>query len=167
MISPAEIRINRQKMGPSPREYVVEGGKIVFSWALDTDTPEAGQRAFCLRILTQAGEVLFSTGRVETAEQECTLDASIWPQGEMLTVSLAVEDVNGQTGAAESALCIGDVEWTAKWISADEDPGEKAVYLRREFEVKGPVRAATLYACGLGGKRITRNRRRGKICRHA
>ena len=157
MFSPAEIRINRQKMGPNPRDYVVEGGNVVFSWALDTDTPEAGQRAFCLRILTQEGRELCSTGRIESAAQEYALDSALWPQGEMLTVSLAVEDANGQVGAAESALCIGDVEWTARWISADEDPGERAVYLRREFEVRKPVRAATLYACGIGYHNITIN----------
>ena len=39
MLTPKNIRINRQRMGHDDREHIVEGGEMVFSWALDSDHP--------------------------------------------------------------------------------------------------------------------------------
>ena len=157
MISPANIRVNRQKLGNTPRECVVEGGSLVFSWALDTDRPQNGQTACRVMVLGASGEVLLDTGHIETVCQELTCPPNDWPKGVRLTVSDEVWNGCGESGQEKVSYYIGDIDWTAGWISSDADPGEAAVYLRREFTIDRPLRSATLYACGLGYHELTVN----------
>ena len=157
MISPANIRVNRQKLGNTPRECVVEGSSLVFSWALDTDRPQNGQTACRVMVLGASGEVLLDTGHIETVCQELTCPQNDWPKGVRLTVSVEVWNGCGESGQEKVSYYIGDIDWTAGWVSSDADPGEAAVYLRREFTIDRPLRSATLYACGLGYHELTVN----------
>ena len=61
MLKPADIRVNRQRMGEYEREHVVEGGEMVFSWALDTDRPEAGQTAY--RVIVSDEQLSLAIGK--------------------------------------------------------------------------------------------------------
>ena len=73
MLKPADIRVNRQRMGEYDREHVVEGGEMVFSWALDTDHPEAGQTAYRVIVSDMQLNDLFDSEWIESAKQECSL----------------------------------------------------------------------------------------------
>lgn len=165
MIKPVNIRINRQKLGEKPRGRVVEGGKMVVSWALDTDHPEAGQQAYRVVVSDRDFNERFDSGWVITASegcgstlgQECFLSETGWPRGEKLTARVFVRDMLGREGSAETDFYLGDIEWTAPWISADEDVGEAAVYLRREFDLSREIDHAALFSCGLGYQKITIN----------
>lgn len=150
MLKPSDIRVNRQRMGHYDREHIAEGGEMVFSWALDTDRPEANQAAYRVIVSDRRLNDLFDSGWVETARQECRLTESGWPRGEALTVCVILRDSLGREGEEEEYFYLGDVEWDAEWIAADEDAGEAAVYLRKEFTIDKPVRSAAVYACGLG-----------------
>jgi len=155
MLTPKDIRINRQRMGDYDREHIVEGGEMVFSWALDTDHPEAGQTAY--RVIVSGPELndLFDSEWVDSAKQECSLTEKGWPRGEYLTVRVFLRDGLGREGSKEEYFYLGDIEWNAQWITASEEIGEAAIYLRKEFTIDRPVRSAALYACGLGYQKIT------------
>ena len=138
MLKPSDIRVNRQRMGHYDREHIAEGGEMVFSWALDTDRPEANQAAYRVLVSDRELNDLFDSGWVETARQECRLTESGWPRGEALTVCVILRDSLGREGEGEEYFYLGDVEWDAEWIAADADVGEAAVYLRKEFTIDKP-----------------------------
>ena len=118
MISPANIRINRQKLGRESRDRVVEGGSMVISWALDTDQPEAGQQAYRVVVSDRDFNERFDSGWVITASegcgstlgQECFLSETGWPRGEKLTARVFVRDMLGREGSAETDFYLGDIE---------------------------------------------------------
>jgi len=157
MITPKNIRVNRQRMGEYDREHVAEGGEMVFSWALDADSPEAGQAAYRVIVSDMRLNDLFDSEWKESTKQECRLTESGWPRGEALTVRVIVRDELGCEGAEEEYFYLGDIEWNAQWITANEEVGEAALYLRKEFSIDKPVRSAAVYACGLGYQEIRLN----------
>jgi alpha-L-rhamnosidase len=46
-------------------------------------------------------------------------------------------------------------DWKGRWIGASEDPRHKPVYLRKEIEIRKPVKRATVFFCGLGQSELT------------
>ncbi len=159
MITPLNIRINRQPLSNTRplRDHVAEGGSIVFSWALDTDRPEAGQAAFRAVIALPDETILHDSGWIESASQEYRLTEKDWPRGERIYFTLSLRDTLGREGEETSVFVLGDVDWQAGWIGANEEVGEAAVYLRKEFTIDKPVRTAALYACGLGYQELRLN----------
>ena len=104
MISPINIRVNRQRMGDYDREHIVEGGEMVFSWALDADCCDAVQSACRVVVSDGALNDLFDSEWLETAAQEVRLTESGWPRGQQLTVRVLVRDALGGEGAEEADL---------------------------------------------------------------
>ena len=142
--------VNRKRMAGTPRDRVVEGGgKLVFAWGVE-NAPGRKQAAYQLTLACDGSEV-YDSGWVETDAQECAVSGLAVPSGARVDAALTVRDDTG----AESEKGIQsfypvNVEWTAKWMTAPEDTNLRTVYFRREFSVKGEVRRAVLYACGLG-----------------
>ena len=142
--------VNRKRMEGTPRDRVVEAGdRLVFAWGVE-NARGAKQDAYQL-VLTCDGQTVYDSGWVQTNAQECAVSGLNVPSGARVDTALTVRDDTGavsETGR-ESFYPVG-VEWTAKWMTAPEDPALRTVYFRREFLVKGEVRRAVLYACGLG-----------------
>lgn len=142
--------VNRKRMEGTPRDRVVEaGGKLVFAWGVE-NAPGQRQAAYCLTLACD-GRAVYESGWVETDAQECAVSAPSVPSGARVDAALTVRDDTGaQSEAGLASFYPVSVEWTAKWITAPEDPCLRTVYFRREFRVTGEVRRAVLYACGLG-----------------
>ena len=142
--------VNRKRMAGTPRDRVVEGGgKLVFAWGVE-NAPGQKQAAYQLTLACDGSDI-YDSGWVETDAQECAVSGLAVPSGARVDAALTVRDDTG----AESEKGIQsfypvNVEWTAKWMTAPEDTNLRTVYFRREFSVKGEVRRAVLYACGLG-----------------
>ncbi len=148
--------VNRKRMEGTPRDRVVEGGgRLVFAWGVE-NAPGQRQAAYRLTLACDGSNV-YDSGWVETDAQECAVSGLAVPSGARVDAALVVRDDTG----AESEKGIQsfypvNVEWTAKWMTAPEDANLRTVYCRREFSVKGEIRRAVLYACGLGYRKRIR-----------
>jgi len=156
------------------------------SWQLESGRRGARQVACRIRVASSPEKLaagiadLWDSGRVEsdrtthvayagaplTSRQECHWTVEVWDEVGHVTTSAPAR---WTMGLLESS------DWTARWIAADpeiirRDPAATAPTLtepgtpgcfRREFDVGGPVRRATVYASArglfelqLGGRRV-------------
>ena len=156
------------------------------SWQLDSARRGARQVAYRVRVastpelLATTKVDLWDTGRVESSETTHIVYAGR-PLASRQTCHWSVEvwdETNTCTQSAPALWSMGLIEksdWAARWIAADpeiirRDPAAIAPTLtepgtpgcfRREFEVPGTVRRATIYASArglfelqLGGRRV-------------
>ena len=97
MLTACQLRINRQRLGRTPRERVVEGASPIFSWALSADRPSLRQGAF--RLTLCAGDALIhDTGPIATAAPEYRYAGVPLPANQRLTVRLTLCDQEGAPG---------------------------------------------------------------------
>lgn len=150
----------------------------VFGWKMTSNIVDDIQSAYQIRVsgnltLAQAG-----TGDIwDSGRQEGQDNVSVHYRGEALKPrtryywQVTAWNREGQEAKSEIASFeTGKLEedWTARWISAPflkmdrTDAG--APYFRKEFSLKGNVKSARLYICGLGyyeafieGKKISEN----------
>ncbi|MBQ9746530.1 MAG: family 78 glycoside hydrolase catalytic domain [Clostridia bacterium] len=124
-----------------------------FSWSL---SPFAEQVAYTLTVSADAGfeNPVFSV-REETDERaNIRHDMALMPHTKYF-VSVCAELENGKKCEGTTHFCTGFMggEWDAKYITGGKarrrDAVLPAVYLRREFTAKKPLRAV-LYVVGLG-----------------
>jgi alpha-L-rhamnosidase len=154
------------------------------SWMIESDRRGARQVAYRVRVASAAERLgagdLWDSGRVERNQTAHVVYAGV-PLTSRLVCYWWVEvwDEAGNSATSEPALwSMGLLEasdWRARWIAVDPEvvrrdedaveptllqPGTPALF-RREFEVPGPVRRASLYASARGvfelfcnGKRV-------------
>lgn len=157
MLKAIKLRVNRQKMGTTLREHVVEGNEILLSWGAISAEHPARQQAFRLTMAAEQKEIL-DTGWVEGEEQSYRPDPALLPRGPRIAWRLWLKDSHGnQSGQAEQFFYIGEYPRQASWIRAAEENARKPAYFRRDFRIEKPVRYANLYACGLGYHRLYLN----------
>ncbi len=157
MFTACQLRINRQRLGRTPRERVVEGAFPVFSWAIAADRPILSQSAF--RLVLRIGDAtIHDTGRVASSTPEYRYTGEPLPAGQRLTASLTLWDnEGGRSEPLTEVFYRGDIPFDSPWIAASRDEPERAVYLRRDFHCEESPCFAVLYACGLGYHQITLN----------
>ena len=157
MFIPISLTVNRTRMKALAREHVVEeNGGLVISWGA-TGAKGNRQRAYVVRLSADEKEV-YNSGWIETDSQECHIPAGICPKGVKIDFAVKIRDDRFEESAwACDWFMLGDVEWTAKWISADDAMGQRTLYFRRDFSVSKPVRRAVLYACGIGYHKVYLN----------
>jgi len=124
-----------------------------FSWSL---APFAEQKAYMLTVAEDESfqNPVFSV-RKETDERANVRHAMALLPHTKYFVRVRAELCGGETETGETYFCTGFMggEWDAKYISGGDarkrDAVLPAVYLRREFTAKKPLRAV-LYVVGLG-----------------
>jgi alpha-L-rhamnosidase len=145
------------------------------SWMLEADRRGARQVAYRIRVATSpeklaAGEAdLWDSGRVESNQTaHVSYDGKPLRSRERCHWKVEVWDESGGRAMSEASLwtvgLLSESDWTAKWIAANPeiiprdseaaaptllDPGTPALF-RKEFDVPGPIRRATLYASARG-----------------
>ncbi len=156
------------------------------SWTIESDRRSASQTAYRVRVSSSAEKLardegdLWDSGRVESNQTTHVAYAGK-PLGsrEACHWSIQAWDNAGQTARSNPSLwtmgLLEKKDWSACWIAADPEiikrdkeaiaptltePGTPALF-RKEFDVPGPVRRATLYASArgvfklrLGGRRV-------------
>jgi alpha-L-rhamnosidase len=130
------------------------------SWLIDTAIPDWGQAAYEIEASGDDGRPRTRTGRVDS-------DQSVlvpWPfhplaSRERVFVRVRVWGADGSESAwseprAVEAGLFDVADWTARFVTPDWDedtsPSQPCPLLRREFDVRGPVRKARLYLTALG-----------------
>ena len=129
----------------------------VFSWSMRSD--ERGGRQTAYRIVVLHGkEIVWDSGRVESDENVSVhyAGAPLCPRTRYVWRAIAWDAAGREAHSAPAWFETGKLSepWAARWIAAPfvktDKTDEGAPYLRREFFVKGTVRCARLYLCGLG-----------------
>ena len=151
------------------------------SWQLESDQKNVRQEAYHIlvastpELLAQDKGDLWDSGKTASAESQNIVYAGKALKSDtrcywkVKSYTSAGETVWSETSRWSVGL-LGEVHWKGRWIGWDqpsawdrEDAHSRlsARYLRKEFEVKKPVKQATVYICGLGmyemfinGKRI-------------
>ncbi len=150
MFRPVKLRVNYQNMeGTDDRAHVAEGPEIGLSWAAASDAPGACQSGYRLRLACGERQLL-DTGWIESRAQRHTVRAPL-PGGPRIDWTLRLRDSLGrESEEAAQWFFVGDVDWTAPWIAPAWDDPHRPACFRRRFSLRGPVKDARLYVCGLG-----------------
>jgi alpha-L-rhamnosidase len=126
-----------------------------------------GERQTAYRILVASDPKLLSrnegdlwdTGRVESSESaQIVYEGKPLASGQRVWWSVSVWDAEGkQTTSSKPAYweagLLSQADWHAKWIGvpvADPNEPRPSPYLRREFQIKGPVESARAYVTARG-----------------
>ncbi|MFC5847220.1 family 78 glycoside hydrolase catalytic domain [Deinococcus petrolearius] len=140
------------------------------SWRTETDSANWRQRGYALQAFGAAGELLGATGRTESGESVLVP----WPfrplaSRERVQVQVRVwgDDQRPSDWSAPLDLEVGLLapeDWSAAFVTPDRDEDtarpQPSPLLRREFDVRGPVRRARLYLSALGVYEARLNGRR-------
>jgi alpha-L-rhamnosidase len=145
------------------------------SWTIESDRRGAKQIAYriCVagtpeKLAAGAGE-LWDSGRVESNQTTHVVYAGTPPRSrDVCHWQVEVWDEAGNSAKSQPALwtmgLLEKTDWAAKWIAADPeiikrdkeavaptllDPGTPALF-RKEFDVPGPIKRATVYASARG-----------------
>ncbi len=135
-----------------------------FGWKMDSDVPEDIQTSYRILVsgdaeLVEAGKGdMWDSGRMEGDENVSVSykGKALMPRKRYYFLIMAWnrtgEMAKGKAGFFETGKL--DEPWQAKWISAPflkmDKTDAKAPYLRREFSIRGRIKDARLYICGLG-----------------
>lgn len=187
MASPigSDLRITRLRCEYLDNPLGIDEPRPRLSWNVESERRGAAQAAYRLLVGDSAEAVADGRGNLwDSGLVASGRSTQIAYAGRPLRSREAcawrveiVDDLGGRAVSEPGRWTMGLLEpsaWRARWISADpevvrRDPGAVAPtltepgtpgYFRREFQVPGPVRRATLYAsarglfeCSLGGRR--------------
>ena len=129
----------------------------VISWAVGGGNPDDKQVAYTLTV-RRDGETLWSSGRVETARQSSPLADMPFPAGTFAEITVTVESEAEATEPRSVTLFNGCLDtFPGEWITSAEDQGERVLRFHKSFTAQKPVKAATMYYCGLGYHRLEIN----------
>jgi len=155
------------------------------SWTIESDRRGAGQTAYRVRVSSNAEKLardegdLWDSGRVES-NQTTHIAYAGQPlrSRDVCHWSVEVWDNAGNNTRSKPSLwttgLLEKSEWSARWIAADPEiikrdkeavaptltePGTPALF-RKEFDIPGPVKRATLYASARGLFGLRANGRR-------
>lgn len=140
-------------------EFSVHHPLPALSWSLGSDQPDGAQVAYRLTLTDpERDEVIYESGRVETAAQTATFPAADIPEGALLRADLSVEAENGDSAEGEELFFNGSLNrFPGEWIGAETDEGNHVLHFFHDFYPKKNVAAAVLYTCGLGYHKVYLN----------
>ncbi len=131
-----------------------------FSWKLATDREGVAQGAYQIQVYQNSSETpVWDSGRTESAQSVLVPYSGPPLQSfERLRWRVRVwDDSNVDSGWSEWANwemgVLSPSDWQADWISFPDGGADKSVpspYLRRSFQLDGPVASARLYITSLG-----------------
>ena len=130
------------------------------SWQIQTDAPSWHQAGYEIECFGADGQLRVRTGRVESG-QSVLVD---WPfeplrSREQIGLRVRVWGTDGAVSAWSDARfletgLLHPADWSACFVSPiwgeDTSRSNPAPYLRREFELRSPVKSARLYITALG-----------------
>ena len=124
-----------------------------FSWIIETDIPDAIQEAYRIEVRNDAGDVIWESGDVQSAQSTFVEYAgpplsyqTRYTWRVKVTVNRIESDWSEQA-VFETAL----ETWTADFICADDTPDSSACKtFRYRFTVKKSVKSARAYSTALG-----------------
>mgnify|MGYP003374441979 FL=1 len=143
-----------------------------FSYLIDSMGETERQKGYEITVREHfSGDVIWSSGKVITEKRYgIYMDDSLLEPRKRYDVTVKVTGDDGEKSSAETFFCTGKrgEKWLGNWITGGfclkRDEALEAPYLRRDFDVCGKVRRATLYICGLGyfvctlnGKRVNKD----------
>ncbi len=134
------------------------------SWRLEDSRRGACQRAYRIRVASNTDLIndgqpdMWDSGKVESDRTNTIRYAGKPLQSHMVYFwNVEVWDKDGKpsgpskTTSFETAFLGGLHEWKGQWISDGEEIDfEPAPYFRKNFNIKGKVKRARAYICGLG-----------------
>jgi alpha-L-rhamnosidase len=155
------------------------------SWTIESDRRGAKQTAYRVRVASSAEKLardeadLWDSGRVESNQTtHVTYAGKPLRSRDVCHWSVEVWDNAGQTARSKPSFwtmgLLDKADWSARWIAADPEiikrdkeaiaptltePGTPALF-RKEFDIPGPVKRATLYASARGLFGLRANGRR-------
>ena len=160
-IAPVKLCIDGGLVGG---QAVCDNPRPVFSWAVESPTPQCGQMACRVRVCQSGdnGPAVWNSGWIQTAQQCLAYGGVPLLPGNSYRVAVWVRDEAGNEGFCDSWTFLTGLfgEWPAPWVAPQEDFGEAAIYYETTFTPeKRPLEGGTLYACGLGYQHIQLNGR--------
>ena len=152
MIAITGISIDHARVRPGRQGHLTGEARPVISWAARSNRPGDTQAAYRI----SAGK--WDSGWVRSAENSARLPEGTLRRGERTDIRLRIRSLQGDISPEYTDwICDARIDWDAKWIAAAEMQRDRPMYLRRSFRVPGSVRAARLYACGLGYHELSVN----------
>ena len=183
--SPGQTRINQLRCEYLIAPLGIDERAPRLSWALESNRRGARQTAYRIRVASTPEKLAAGEGdRWDSGRIESNQTTHIVYTGKPLQSRdvchwcVEIWDETGQFTMSESSLwtmgLLEKSEWSAKWIAADPEiikrdkeavaptllePGTPALF-RREFDVSGPIKRATLCASARGVFELRANGRR-------
>ena len=126
-----------------------------FSYLIDSMGETERQKGYEITVREHfSGDVIWSSGKVITEKRYgIYMDDSLLKPRKRYDVTVKVTGDDGEESSAETFFCTGKrgEKWLGNWITGGfclkRDEALEAPYLRRDFDVCGKVRRATLYIC--------------------
>lgn len=157
MFALTNVTVNHGRLKDTPRGMLVDGsGPMLIGWGALSDRAEAYQTE--CRVQVRRGALAWDSGWVKSREQSLLYGGAPLPPGELVALTIRIrDDAGNESEPYRARICNAAVQWRAGWIGAPEDEPGRTLYLRREFTIERPVRAAALYACGIGYHKLFLN----------
>lgn len=145
MIAITGISIDHARVRPGRQAHLTGEARPVISWAARSNRPGDKQAAYRI----SAGE--WDSGWIYSAVNSARLPEGALKRGAKTEIRLSVRSLQGDVSPEYTDwICDARTDWDAKWIAAAQIQRNRPMYLRRRFCAPENVRAARLYACGLG-----------------
>lgn len=139
------------------------------SWKLNDPRRRAIQRAYRVLVasdsslLKEGKSDLWDSGKRRSADMNAEYEGKALQSGRQYFWKVITWDMNGIQHQCVSAASFQTglfaiKDWKGEWISDDQDVNYPfASYFRKDIEVKGKVKHAVIYICGLGYYELSLN----------
>ena len=160
MIEVRELYLDCGRLFSDARFCITDSKTPMFSWSVVSDTDNDRQTAYRAQV-TMGKTSLWDSGWVETSAQSAVYAGKNLPAGRYLDFTVRVRNIRGEEsdvfgGQFVCGALTADA-WKGKWISSDEDSGQRAIYFRRDFRIEKELTAACLFVSGIGYHKVTVN----------
>ena len=160
MIEVRELYLDYGRLFSDARFCITDTKKPIFSWSVISDTDNDRQTAYHVQVAV-GKTILWDSGWVESTEQTAVYAGKELPAGRYLDFTVAVRGVRGEEsdtfgGQFVCGALTADA-WKGKWITSNEDSGQRAIYFRRDFHIEKELEAACLFVSGIGYHKVTIN----------
>ncbi len=160
MLEIRELYLDCGRIFSDARFCITDSKTPTFSWSVVSDTDNDRQTAYRAQV-TMGKSSLWDSGWVESAEQSTVYAGKTLPAGRYLDFTVRVRNTRGEEsdvfgGQFVCGALTADA-WKGKWISADEESGQRALYFRRDFRIEKELSAACLFVSGIGYHKVTVN----------
>ncbi len=145
------MKITDMRVNHFVKPLGMELGRPIFSWVAK-ETADKKQAAAQITVKIAGDGAIYDSGRREDIsslgfEAPITLKPRTRYQW---TVTVWGDGGDAASASSWFETAKEDEPWQAKWIAADLGDNEIQPLLRKAFSLKGPVKSARAYACGVG-----------------
>lgn len=159
MLEPINLRVDYGSISGDRANKIVASNRPTLSWGGYSGKDNDFQTAYHV-VVTCDGEICWDSGVRKSSGSSVKYRGKCLPAGKRVDYSVRIADRDGMfSGFQSDCFYCGAFEELppAKWICCPEDTEGVPAYFRKEFAVKGPVREAAVFACGIGYSEVTIN----------